>query len=82
MRQGSQWKVIGKNVRLVVCLFWLLGACFLLGVVDLIQPSPAVSAQSFLLDEPIHSESRVNEYKRWFRLTEEPTYAPMAMPTG
>lgn len=82
MRQGSQWKVIGNNIRLVLCLFWLIGACFLVGVVDLIQPAPAVSAQNFLLDETIHSKSPVDGYKGWFRLTEEPTYAPMAMPTG
>lgn len=67
---------------LLLCVIGLAGLCFGLGTLDLSRSASSAKAQNSILEVPVQPGIGFETYKNWYRLTEDPTFAPKARRTG
>lgn len=81
----QQHKFGSNRVRVfawLFCVIGLAGLYFGLDTSDLSKPASSAKAQTFILEVPVQPGIGFETYKTWYRLTEDPIFAPKARRTG
>ena len=82
MPQRKFWSNQVRVFAWLFCVIGLAGFYFGLDTSDLSKPASSAKAQTFILDVPVQPGIGLETYKTWYRLTEDPTFAPKATRTG